>query len=864
LSANRGTEPAKLTRLLRGELDWIVMKALEKDRNRRYDSANGFAADVQRFLAGEPVQAVPPSTGYRLRKFVRRNRGSVLAVGTVLVTLVAAVAVSSVLAVIAQRASADARSAEENERGQRTRAEAEWERAETNATSARAATKAALAQRYVSDARLVQWFWSEGQFDLVRELLARQLPERTAGTDFRKFEWYYWHRATQYPQRTIRGVETAPGAAPGTVVTSATSADGSRSALYVEVTDPRTNDVTAFVKIVDLRTGAPGATVPIPVKRSGGIYSGSVLGLALAPDGTRLAGIVQDKTENVRVWDAATGELIWERQKPPGAEALAYRIGFGADGRQLTLSGSKEALVLSAATGDEEKRFPVSAFHALFPDGNRIATCQLSGPPAPGAIGIRVLELATQKELYTIPAPPRTRAFGPAVSADGTRLAFLAGENGTNGGQVIICDAQHGGKVASGKLPDWCLPRTVEFHPDGRTVMVVAEESAHFFDIETGAPRGDIGGWASALSPSPPVRFVGSAGRVVSIGREGTIGIWDEAENRDWRPLRGHRGQPGRVAYSSDGALIVSGGVDRTVRIWDPNGARELAVLHAPAATMRGLAISRDNRRVAAVTGFNSVTTWDLENKRQLATWVGAINTKGLPLPIALALAPLDPNLKTVPMFFGLALAPDGRTVAYAGSGGVHLRETDTGHFIARLDHTKWEPTGHARDVAYSPDGRLLASTCGSQVLVWDVAARTVTTEFKGHESTCLSVAFSPDGTRIATAGHDRTVRVWDVRSGRSVAVLRGHVQCVAAVVWSTDGSRIISAAGNASDGVKTDNTIRVWETESWQDVLVLRGHTDWLTGLAISPDGRRIVSSSSMDGTLRLWDSIPNERPAQ
>jgi eukaryotic-like serine/threonine-protein kinase len=75
LAANRGTEPAKLTKLLRGELDWIVMKALEKDRNRRYETANGFAMDVRRYLDDEPVLACPPSAGYRLRKFARRNKG---------------------------------------------------------------------------------------------------------------------------------------------------------------------------------------------------------------------------------------------------------------------------------------------------------------------------------------------------------------------------------------------------------------------------------------------------------------------------------------------------------------------------------------------------------------------------------------------------------------------------------------------------------------------------------------------------------------------------------------------------------------------------------------------------------------------
>jgi serine/threonine protein kinase/tetratricopeptide (TPR) repeat protein len=91
LAANRGTEPKKLTGLLRNELDWIVMKALEKDRTRRYETANGFAADVLRYLAGEPVIAHPPTAAYRLKKFVRRNRPQVIASSVVLLALVAGV-----------------------------------------------------------------------------------------------------------------------------------------------------------------------------------------------------------------------------------------------------------------------------------------------------------------------------------------------------------------------------------------------------------------------------------------------------------------------------------------------------------------------------------------------------------------------------------------------------------------------------------------------------------------------------------------------------------------------------------------------------------------------------------------------------
>ena len=92
IAGARQTEPAKLAKLVRGELDWIVMKALEKDRGRRYQTANSFARDIQRYLADEPVEASPPSAFYRLRKFVRRNKYQVAAASVVVLALVAGIA----------------------------------------------------------------------------------------------------------------------------------------------------------------------------------------------------------------------------------------------------------------------------------------------------------------------------------------------------------------------------------------------------------------------------------------------------------------------------------------------------------------------------------------------------------------------------------------------------------------------------------------------------------------------------------------------------------------------------------------------------------------------------------------------------
>jgi serine/threonine protein kinase/tetratricopeptide (TPR) repeat protein len=121
-SANRRSDPRGLRRLFRGELDWIVMKALEKDRNRRYETAGAFAADILRYLRDEPVQACPPSVGYRLRKFVRRNQGPVLAVSLVALALVAGLAVATWGMIRAEQARRDALSAQ---RAEARRAEGE-------------------------------------------------------------------------------------------------------------------------------------------------------------------------------------------------------------------------------------------------------------------------------------------------------------------------------------------------------------------------------------------------------------------------------------------------------------------------------------------------------------------------------------------------------------------------------------------------------------------------------------------------------------------------------------------------------------------------------------------------------------------
>jgi serine/threonine protein kinase len=147
VSAKRKTEPAKLRALVKGDLDWIVMKALEKDRNRRYETASAFAADVRRFLSEEVVEARPPSTWYRFRKFARRNKAALTTVSLVSLALVIGLADSIWLAVRAGRARAEADIQRAAAEEQRVAAAAAAEIARGDRDRARDAEKQAAADR---------------------------------------------------------------------------------------------------------------------------------------------------------------------------------------------------------------------------------------------------------------------------------------------------------------------------------------------------------------------------------------------------------------------------------------------------------------------------------------------------------------------------------------------------------------------------------------------------------------------------------------------------------------------------------------------------------------------------------------------
>jgi WD40 repeat protein len=429
------------------------------------------------------------------------------------------------------------------------------------------------------------------------------------------------------------------------------------------------------------------------------------------------------------------------------------------------------------------------------------------------------------------------------------------------------------------------------FAPDGRLLACYASDDRFaLVDAATGAVIRTI--HHGLDSPTGPV-FSYDGTRLATGSGEGIIKIWDVVTGEELDVLRGHESEVFRPAFSPDGSLLASPSWDGTIRIWDVAPDRYRPVLKAlpEPEPWRGriyaVAFSPDSDLIVSRVD-EVVTIWDARTGNRLATLdanpeihVAKLGVVGPKPKLAvsrdgsrIASATTDGQtitiwnastgraVRTLPGHYFkvqcMDFSRDGTRLASGGMlDGVRIWDVTTGTEVQRLptpSHGTWPATWQERWIdalTFSRDGTRLA------VALREGTVRILDTE-TWHELAMLqgganAVAFSPDGTKLASTSMD-VVRIWDVSSREELKAVRGQGRSVSAfVAFSPDGTRLARRA---------DFTVTLWDAASGDPVLTLTGHTAGIgSSLAFSPDGTRIAAGFG-DATIRFWDTLtPQQR---
>jgi WD40 repeat protein len=802
LATQRRTEPAKLAKAVRGELDWIVMKCLEKDRTRRYDTANSLARDVERYLHDEPVEACPPSAGYRLRKFARKYRMAVM-VAAVVAALLASLALVVVVALVSTTALW--RQAEERrEEAQRAKQDVERQRDD------------ARLRLYVSHMNLAKQAWDDAHIGRMLNLLEGQKPEHTGNQDLRGFEWHYLWRLCHSDLRTLRGHKQ-----PVTCV--AFHPDGQRLAS------------ASLDKTIRIWETATGREILCFQAHAQGVNC-----VAFSPDGRRVAtaageawshamrvGTRPDVGGEVKVWDAATGRELLSIH---GHSDTVWGVAFSPDGQRLA-SASADHLVKiwDARTGRE--------LLCLNGHGaNRVGNCVAFSPngrhlASTAEKTLTMWDAETGRELLVLRGD---WLFGVAFSADSQRIA-AGGFDKT----VRVWELPSGKEVLSLRGHTGIVDN-VAFSPDSRRIASASgDQTVRLWDATTGDELLSFKGHTSGVSCAT---FSPDGRRLASSSSDGTVKLWDGGINQECVTLKGHIGRVWHAAFTPDSKQIVSTGSDGTVKVWDADTGQELRTFSRGSAC---LAVSPDGQRVA-FGGTEIVRVVDIGSGTPLLTlsghtdWVTSVAFS--PDGQRLASAAADRTVRiwntasgaqllllqhTFPVW-SVAFSPDGRHLAAAGGSALRsdryrrpaeLKVWDV--FSGQLVRSLNGHIGEVDSTAFSPDGRLLASAGDDRLVkVWEVSTGRELFTLTGHKTWPRSVAFRPDGRRLASASYDQTVKLWDLTTGQEVLTLNGHDRSVWCVAFSPDGQRIVSGS--------TDATLKVWDARPLTPALWIEreGHS--------------------------------------
>ena len=618
-------------------------------------------------------------------------------------------------------------------------------------------------------------------------------------------------------------------------------------------------------------------------------------------------------------------------QDPPQwhlPEGAKVRLGKGAIEQ---IAYSPDRTILAAATfigvwlydvetGNELQLLvtePAAVQNIAFsPDGTKLVG---SGRDAP----LSLWDVESGRLLRTFPAETSWSIKGVAFSPDGT---IIAG-NGSFG-TVQLWNPDTGENIRTLKGEEsWNGLQCIQFSPDGKTLATGWQDSTiRLWDVNTGTIRHTLTGHEEYVST---LTFTPDGKTLVSGSRDQTIRLWDVNTGNLTNTLRGHYDIILDAAVSPHNNILIACDNHYEIRLWNLNTGEMLKRITEYFHTPRSIVFSADGNTFTT-GGYNThIYIWDVATAMKMRTFT-----------------------KHTYYSWEVAFSPTENTIAVPGYGGtVLLADTETG----KLKHKFNGHSQYIRTLAYSPDGTMLATGHGDDdtLGLWDTQTSTallppmdtsgdpshITFSRDGELVACIvninsdeylhtyetasgkqlhsikvytfsglwgnqpnleiehsrwvkTIAFSPDGTTIASCANDKAIRFWDVDNGTHLRKLDIPEFTTSDIAFSPDGQTITGISYGFvhqwnvktgaelrtipmpretrrrtysalnSDGTMAamgydDGTVRLWDMSDITQTRVLKGHTSWIRLVTFSPDGRTLASGSA-DGTVLLWDIEP------
>jgi eukaryotic-like serine/threonine-protein kinase len=789
-------DSGRLMRILRIDLDWIVMMCLEKDPMRRYDTVSDLTKDIQRYLDGEPVHARSPSVVYQAWKFVRRYKGVVAAA----LILAVAVVVSTWQAVRATHAEQEqirlrtvAQAAQRQEAQQRQQAEKEQ--------------LAALKQAYNSDMNLTQQAFLAHNYGRVVELLDRHRPQ-DGKPDFRQWEWrYFWNQSRSEATFTlpphahaVRATRICPkGRHLASIDQEGTLNlwDLNNRSLVMTISDPRLSDrALAFSRdgtrlAVIIRQENQQSTVKVWAVATREVvsevpYDHTIRSLSFTPNDSAL--LILDRNLAVHTWNFADQRLQMHYQGEPDNARQYRRATFSPDGQFLATterSGRIRLFDVHAKTEiTQMDAFEGDIASLIFsPDGNYLAVSPLFTGIS---TDIKLFSTATGQEHITL-AGHVSWVPALAFTPDGQRIVSAGGDQ-----TIRIWDVNDGQELSS-----------LHGHHSEIYSVAVSPDGKH---IVSGCKDGTLFGWdmdriehqqpyETLPIPVRSLEFLPEDQGIISVNRDNTVTLWDSDTLQEQAALSVFGNEVYQLLSAPDAGTIIASTWKGQLKVldwatrqivkdlpWDPNqeGSVELVGFINKGHTLVTLG-NNSTVRLFDCASWQATAIWESPS-RSRHYWFS-------PTPV---LSADDRFLVTV----GLE---DTIHFVDLRSGAVHTTDT----------HQNWD----ILDMAFPPNNDCYATSSGDGTIsLWDIARREVVDVLNGHLLGVHAVTFSPDSQRLVSGSQGQeAIKLWDITTRHEVATLPGEGLLSRHLKFAPNG--------NLLGAVNIKGKAHIWRAPSLQEI---------------------------------------------